>query len=93
MATMDELFDGSNAHELCNTCGGTGRILDGEECTFCDVFSSELDKPDRDTIKADCAELLDIAKWFDDRGHKMQGDFLRGISKRHECCSLMRTDA
>lgn len=33
--TMDELFDGSDAHLMCSPCGGTGRILDGEECQFC----------------------------------------------------------
>lgn len=32
----DALFDGSNAHELCSACGGTGRVYDGERCIFCD---------------------------------------------------------
>lgn len=35
MATMDGLFDGSDAHLLCSPCGGTGKVLDGEECQFC----------------------------------------------------------
>ena len=33
---VDELFDGSNAHELCSACAGTGKVLDGEICRFCD---------------------------------------------------------
>ena len=32
----NDLFDGSNAHELCSACAGTGKVLDGEICRFCD---------------------------------------------------------
>jgi NTP pyrophosphatase (non-canonical NTP hydrolase) len=36
MGTMDKLFDGSAAHELCSACGGTGRVYEGEICRFCE---------------------------------------------------------
>ena len=37
-----------------------------------------------DVIDADCAELRDIAEWFEKRGKPMQGEFLRKVALRHE---------
>lgn len=37
-----------------------------------------------DVVAADCAELRDIAEWFESRGKPMQGEFLRMVADRHE---------
>ena len=37
-----------------------------------------------DVVAADCAELRDIAEWFESRGKPMQGEFLRKVADRHE---------
>lgn len=37
-----------------------------------------------DVVAADCAELRDIAEWFESRGKPMHGEFLRKVSDRHE---------
>lgn len=37
-----------------------------------------------DVVDADCAELRDIAEWFDRQGKKPNGDFLRAVANRHE---------
>lgn len=37
-----------------------------------------------DVVEADCAELRDIAMWFESRGKPMQGEFLRKVADRHE---------
>lgn len=35
-------------------------------------------------VEADCAELRDIAEWFDRQGKKPNGDFLRSLAHRHK---------
>ena len=30
MGKMDDLFDASDAHELCSACGGSRRVYEGE---------------------------------------------------------------
>ena len=37
-----------------------------------------------DVVEADCAELRDIAAWFESRGKPMQGEFLRRVADRYE---------
>ena len=37
-----------------------------------------------DVVEADCAELRDIAAWFESRGNPMQGEFLRKVADRYE---------
>ncbi len=35
-------------------------------------------------VEKDCAELCDIAKYFDQRGGKSNGDFLRGVAAKYK---------
>lgn len=40
-----------------------------------------------EVVDADVKELRDIAQWFDRRGDKDNGDFLRAVAARHEILS------
>lgn len=63
--SFDKLFDGSDAHELCGACGGTG-ILVGSECWFCDgtnalqtvIDTTDVQAPATEQVPplADCGE-------------------------------------
>lgn len=59
--TMDELFDGSNAHELCSVCRGTGRVLDGEICRFCEDRVEDAREARMDLV----ARLRSVGGYFD----------------------------
>lgn len=60
MGTIDKLFDGSAAHELCSACGGTGRVYEGEICKFCE-HKTELAR-----LQAEVERLTSQVKWMTD---------------------------
>ena len=81
MKTMHELFDGSDAQELG---GATAEnALPGAEDST-PVGGRPTPILIGDVVAADCAELRDIAEWFESRGKSMQGEFLRKVADRHE---------
>lgn len=65
----------------CVACSGTGQVLDGEVCRFCESLKPILFS---DVCADDAAELRDIAEYFEKRGKPLQGEFLRKVADRHE---------
>ncbi len=89
MGKMDDLFDASDAHELCGACGGTGRVYEGERCRFCDDNETGA----KNGLLADCDELREIAAWFDSLGKRDNAAFLRRFATRIEGCkSFLKED-
>lgn len=78
--TIDSLFDGSNAHELGSATAETAPS-GAEGPTPAGGRPAPI--LIGDVVEADCAELRDIAEWFDSHGKPMQGEFLRNIADRH----------
>ncbi len=81
MKTMDELFDGSNAHEL-SSATAENTLSRAEDRTQAGVRPAPV--LIGDVVEADCAELRDIAAWFESRGKPMQGEFLRKVADRYD---------
>lgn len=81
MKTMHELFDGSDAHEL-----GSATAENGAQTPEVRAPAGGRPAPILigDVVDADCAELREIAEWFESRGMPMQGKFLRKVADRHE---------
>lgn len=79
--SINDLFDGSDAHELCSACGGSGRAYEGERCRFCADIKPVTN---RHISKDDCDELREIADWLDSLGKRKNADFLRGFANRIE---------
>ena len=89
MGKMDDLFDASDAHELCGACGGTGRVYEGERCRFCE----DVDTDTKHRLLADCDELREIAAWLDSLGKRDNAAFLRRFATRIEGCkSFLKQD-
>ena len=81
MKTMHELFDGSDAQEL-------GSATAENALSRAEAPTPAGGRPAPiligDVVEADCAELRDMAGWFESRGKPMQGEFLRKVADRHE---------
>lgn len=81
MKTMHELFDGSNAQEL-------GSATAENALSRAEVSPPAGGRPAPiligDVVDSDCAELREIAEWFESHGKPMQGEFLRKVADRHE---------
>ena len=84
MKTMHELFDGSDAQEL-GSATAENALLRAEALTPAGGRPAPI--LIGDVVAADCAELRDIAWWFESHGKPMQGDFLRKVADRHEVFS------
>ena len=81
---LDSLFDGSDAHELCSACGGTGRVYEGERCKFCDGSGGIDPATNRHELPDEIAELIEIASWLDSLGKQGNAAFLRRFAARLE---------
>ena len=81
MKTMHELFDGSDAQEL-GSATAENALSRAEDST--PVGGRPTPILIGDIVAADCAELRDIAEWFESHGKPMQGEFLRKVADRHE---------
>lgn len=81
MKTMHELFDGSDAQEL-----GSATAENAPSRAEAPTPAGGRPAPILigDVVDADCAELRDMAAWFESRGKPMQGEFLRKVADRHE---------
>lgn len=74
----------------CEACSGTGQVLDGEVCGFCEPKKPILFG---DVCASDAEELRDIAAYFEKRGKPLQGKFLRKVADRHEVLAGAYTTA
>jgi len=61
---MDKLFDGSNSHELCAACRGTGRVFEGEICRFCENKESEMDNQNVVQIGIEPTTVGNLIQWL-----------------------------
>lgn len=82
--SLDSLFDGSDAHEMCSACAGTGRVYEGERCKFCDGGDDIEPETNRHGLPGEIDELLEIAAWLDSLGKQGNAAFLRRFAARLE---------